>query len=253
MSDRTYAVPAILRFRSSGGTPASGEVNRDRLLELERFAAIGRLSAVLLHEISNPLTAAALWLEQCGNHGSPHMSHVRRSVDLMQRYVEAARQQVRQGSGYQNFSVKDELEQTRQVLAPLARRHGIRLHFGPAEGFTLRGDPVKFQQIIANLVRNAMDSYDHCPAGSYKPVCLDLRRRGGHMIMEVVDHGCGIDRKQLQQLFEPFYSTKGGTGRGLGLGLFAVKRSVERDFHGCIRVRSSRRRGTRFIIRIRLA
>lgn len=98
-----------------------------------------------------------------------------------------------------------------------------------------------------------MDSYDHCPAGDYKPVCLDLRKRRGYLILEVVDHGCGIDTTQYQQLFKPFYSTKGGTGRGLGLGLFAVKRSIEMDFKGSIRVRSSRRQGTRFIVRIKLA
>lgn len=232
---------------------AADTVSRDKLLELERFAAIGRVSAGLLHEINNPLTAAVLWLDQCGSHHSPHVRHARNSIDLLQKYVEAARQQVRKESHHENFKVQEELEQVRHILLPLARRRGISLHFGPSGGFMLHGDPVKFQQIIANLVRNAIDSYDNCPASGYKPVGVDLYSRRRYLIIEVSDHGCGIGPEQLKQLFEPFYTTKNGTGRGLGLGLSSVKLCIETDFKGSIAVRSSKRRGTRFIVSIKLA
>ena len=53
------------------GLALLGEINLERLRELEHFAEIGRLSASLLHEISNPLTAAMLWLEQYDNQHSP--------------------------------------------------------------------------------------------------------------------------------------------------------------------------------------
>lgn len=243
---------------TDSGSPAislgmTENINPDRLRELERFAEIGRLSAVLLHEINNPLTAAMLWLEQCGAQQSPHIRYARSSMRLMHRYVEAARQQLRPESRYRNFCVQEELEQAGHVLAPLAKRRGIRLSFASADGCRLYGDPVKFQQIIANLVRNAIDAYDNCPPSrGHKPVRLDLRVCRDYLIIKVADRGCGMTDDQLKRLFEPFYSTKCPGGEGLGLGLFAVKRFVEKDFRGIINVTSSMRRGTTFTVRFRL-
>lgn len=227
-------------------------VNADRLKELERMAEIGRLSAGLLHEINNPLTAAMLWLEQCSEQ-QPHIRHARTSINLMRRYVEAARQQLRHEGGRRHFCIGSELEQARHVLAPLARSRGIRLSFSSAVDCTLYGDPVKFQQIIANLVRNAMDAYDNYPPSrGHRAVRLDLHVRQDHLIVVVSDRGCGMTGEQLKFIFEPFYSTKCRAGKGLGLGMSAVKRYVENDFQGTIRVRSSKRHGTTFTVRFRL-
>ncbi len=235
------------------GLGNSGKINPERLQELERFAEIGRLSASMLHEINNPLTAAMLWLEQC-NVQQPHIQHARSSIHLLHRYVEAARQQLRREGRRRDFCVQSELEQAWHVLAPLARRREVSLRFASAEDCILHGDPVRFQQIIANLVRNAIDAYDNCPPGSRrKSVRLDVHARQDHLVIEVSDRGCGIASNQLERLFEPFYTTKGGTGLGLGIGLSAAKRSIETDFRGSIKVRSSKRRGTKFIVKLSTA
>lgn len=252
----------LLDVQATGGPPTanpalpSGPVpgfSAENMLELERFAEIGRFSASWLHEISHPLTAALLWLEQCGNLQSPPLRRVRHSIRILQRYVEAARQQVRHESGYRLFCLQPELEQVRQIMNPLAKRHGVRLGFASAHGHKLYGDPVKFQQIVANLVRNAIDAYDRPGAdpsvdGDAKTVRLTLYRRKHHLTVEVADRGCGISREQAARLFEPFYTTERLGSYGLGLGLCTVKRHVETDFKGAIRVVSSQRRGTRFII-----
>ena len=150
--------------------------------------------------------------------------------------------------------MQPELEQVKCILDPLAKRGGVELQFADAAGYKLYGDPVKFQQIIANLVNNAIDSYgsDVC-ATDHKLVRLDLCVRQNHLTVEVSDRGCGITTDQLKQLFQPFYSTKGTAGLGLGIGLFAVKRYVETDFHGSIRAKSSVRRGTQFIVKLPMA
>lgn len=227
------------------------DTSPDRLSELERFAAIGRLSASLLHEINNPLTAAMLWLEQCSARKSPHIRHVRNNIHLLQRYVEAARQQIRCGGQCQEFELEPELAQVRSILRPLAKRRGINLRFVSAKGLRLYGDPVKFQQIVANLVRNAIDAYDSCPPERrHRPVRLIAGSSLSGLRIIVSDRGCGIDKEQMPQLFQPFYSTKSSSGNGLGIGLFAVKRSIEKDFKGTITVRSSRRKGTSFTVKL---
>ncbi len=228
-----------------------GDAGADRLSELERFAEIGILSAGLLHEISSPLSAALLWLEQCRGTQSPYMRHVRSSMRLMKDYVEAARQQVRHESPCRKFHIQTELEQVMSVLEVVAARRGVTLSFAPANGYKLYGDPVKFQQLLANLVRNAIDSYDSCPAGGHRPVHVEFRSSRGYLVIEVADRGCGIASDQLDRLFQPFYSTKTGTGRGLGIGLFSVKRSIENDFCGNISVTSLPGQGARFTARLK--
>ncbi|HEX5744313.1 MAG TPA: HAMP domain-containing sensor histidine kinase [Candidatus Saccharimonadales bacterium] len=224
-------------------------IGYDRLSELERFAEIGRLSVGLLHEISSPLSAALLWLEQCNGPQSPYMRHVRSSMSLLKDYVEAARQQVRRESPCREFHVRSELERVWSILAAVAARRGVSLDFAPAGNYKLHGDPIKFQQILANLVRNAIDSYDSCPAGGHKPVRIRFRASRGYLVTEVADRGCGITRDQFDKLFQPFYSTKAGAGKGLGIGLFSVKRSIEEDFRGDVSVSSLPGQGTRFIAR----
>jgi signal transduction histidine kinase len=219
--------------------------------ELERFAEIGVLSAMLLHEISSPLSAALLWLEQCKGQ-SPYIRHVRSSMRLLQNYVEAARQQVRRESRRRKFLVRNEIEQVRSILESVAVRRGVSLRFSPADCQTLYGDPIKFQHILANLVRNAIDSYDTCPDAGHKPVDIRFRTSDGYLVLEVRDRGCGIARNQLSKLFQPFYSTKASKGRGLGIGLFSVKRSVEEDFRGDVRVASRPGHGTRFTVRFNM-
>lgn len=227
-----------------------------RLRELERFAELGRLSASLLHEISNPLTAALLYLEQYDEHNDPQATHirqVRRNILLLQRYVEAARQQVRQESAVSSFYVRRHIDQVKQVLLPLARRRGIRLQIGPAANYKLYGDPVKFQQIMANLIANAIDAYagDGHPA-SKKEVIVKLSSRRQWLYIKVQDRGSGIKADHLPRIFDPFYSTKHCRDQGLGIGLAVVKQHVEHGFYGAVSATSSPHQGTEFIAKLRL-
>lgn len=223
----------------------------DQMRELEHFAEIGRLSACLLHEISSPLTAAMLYLEQSDNRESPHIKQARRNMILLQRYVEAARQQVRNESTVGSFYVRPQLDQVRRVLTPLAKQRGVRLRIHPATQHKLIGDPVKFQQIIANLIINAIDAYDTA-SHSEKIVTVSVTSSRQWLLVRVADKGSGISSDQLPRLFEPFYTTKATCGRGLGLGLAMVKRYVEEDFCGSVSLTSSKRKGTEFITKLRI-
>src|SRR4051812_3847599 len=82
--------------------------------DLHRLAELGRLSATLLHEISNPLTSALLHLEQYDGSNPDNLRQARRSIRLLRRYVEAARQQVRKESRLTDFGLKLQLSQIKQ-------------------------------------------------------------------------------------------------------------------------------------------
>lgn len=215
--------------------------------ELQRLAELGRLSATLLHEISNPLTAALIHLENASDPTS--LREAKRSIKTLKKYVEAARQQVRKESTLTDFKISTSMSQIKRVVMPLARKAGVNIKFSPVPDCRLYGDSVKFQQILANLIVNAIEAYQHeTVADLAKPVHVQLHAAAHTLTIEVSDWGQGIDQRQISHIFDPFYTTKSQAGHGLGIGLAIVKQYVVDDFGGSISVHSSSRQGTTFTV-----
>ncbi len=226
-------------------------IGAPQLRELQRLAEVGRVSASLLHQISNPLTAAGLHLEQAGSQTSPGLRHVRRNIKLLKRYVEAARQQLRQESEPIMFSVDSQLKQVKRLVMPSAKISGVDLIIDTSVSCRLFGDPIKFQHVMTNLIMNAIEAYsDDLYPGLARPVRVILKRHRHYLTIRVIDWGRGITADQARHLFKPFYTTKKTNGYGLGIGLAMVDQYARHDFHGSITVTSSRRQGTQFTLRL---
>lgn len=229
--------------------------NNEQLQELQRFAEFGRLSASLLHEISNPLTAISLHLGSDKPLSSAQLKRARHNLQLMERYVEAARQQLRQAGQVGSFTVRRELEQVRRVLGPYAKRAGVRLVIETGANYQIWGDPVKFQQILANLVANAVDAYrplrDQGQLPPEPTVSIRLSQHDPWLVIEVRDEGIGMTSAELKHIYEAFYTTKVQAGYGLGIGLTAVKQYVEQDFGGSLQVSSAIGHGSCFTAHLR--
>ncbi|MDB5170999.1 MAG: two-component system sensor histidine kinase [Candidatus Saccharibacteria bacterium] len=242
----------LLEKRVAERTQELEETQLARLLELQRFAEFGRLSAHLLHDVTNPLTAASLNLQQLGRHESPAIAQARKSLRQLERYVQAARKQLRSQSYEVEFNVQLEMKQLLAVLKPLASKAGVSLVVEQKSPIKLYGDPVRFNQIMANLVANAIDAYSGTGIPPQKRrVVITIIDAGRYLHITVCDYGKGITAQQLPQIFEPFYTTKHGAIRGLGIGLSIVKQYVRDDFKGTICVNSSQAYGTTFTLLLR--
>jgi two-component system, NtrC family, C4-dicarboxylate transport sensor histidine kinase DctB len=227
-------------------------ISYEHLQELQRFAELGRLSASLLHEISNPLAAALVNLE-LSDERSAAVRRARRDIRLLRRYVEAARQQIRRQGQPTAFWIQPQIKQLKHVLLPLAHKGGARLDIGAVPPCRLHGDPVKFQHIISNLVVNAIEAYGdkvNQPAKPASLVRLTFTRRGNCLTINVTDWGEGIQSVTLPYIFDTFYTSKAASGHGLGLGLSIVKRYVTADFRGTVTASSSPLDGTCFSVKL---
>ena len=221
-------------------------LNIEHLQEMHHFAQLGRMSAVLLHEISNPLAAAMINLE-AGDHTSAAVRRARRDMLHMKRYIEAARLQLHRQGRDTIFGVQPQLDQLKRILTPLAARAGVQLDIDTLAGCRLKGDPIKFQQIISNLIANALDAYQDTAAAS-QVIEVRLTRRHHRLIIKVKDQAGGIAAENLPKLFDEFYTTKTGRAKGLGLGLTIVKQYAT-DFGGSATVRSGAS-GTCFTVKL---
>lgn len=227
-------------------------IAKQELEELKRFAELGRVNANLLHEISNPLAAALLHLE-LSDQDSIAVQRARRTMKLLHRYVKAARQQIRRHHQRSHFYAQPQINQLKPVLIPLARQARVQLMLQPAPRCQLYGNPVRFQQLLANLLTNAIEAYRGAAASRARTVELVWRQQPDCLVMQVKDKGTGIPPGMLPYIFESFVSTKTRSGRGLGLGLANVKRCVTSDFRGTVQAESHPQSGTIFTVRLPLS
>lgn len=223
-----------------------------RNLELERFAEFGRICANLLHEVASPLTAASLNLDLLDGSESKALVGARKNLRQLERYLNATRQQLKCQSQLEDFSIKYEFKRLLLVMEPIATRNGIKIVFDSENNYRLFGDPVKFTQVLANLISNSIDAYQNVNIiPTQKNIYVIVSASTKFLKLKVIDRGKGIEPEAMPYIFRPFYSTKSDTERGTGIGLTMVKRVVEKDFKGCIDVVSNPRLGTRFIVKLK--
>ncbi len=126
--------------------------------------------------------------------------------------------------------VRAAIEHVLALLAP--RLASVALHVDGLDalpGVAVRADELKLEQVLLNLVGNALDAIASA-APAHGRIDLSVRADAGTVTIQVRDNGTGIPPEDLPRLFEPFFTTK-ETGQGLGLGL-AISSSIVREFGG---------------------
>jgi signal transduction histidine kinase len=217
-----------------------------RMLEMEKFAATGRLAGTIAHEINNPLESIKNAIHLLGDNLDPSSKPV---YDVLKAETERVTRIVRQMLGlYRNvvqlsdFDLDAVVEDTLTLFQrPLAKADiTVERQLGPISQF--KGSADQFRQLLSNLVVNARDSM--ASGGKLIIRTRQMRSRDGThsaVVLTVADTGTGIPRELQKTIFEPFVSTKGA--KGTGLGLWIVKGIVE-NHNGRIHVRSSVGKGT---------
>src|SRR5256714_1183955 len=221
-----------------------------RMLEMEKFAATGRLAGTIAHEINNPMEAIknAIFLlrNKVEPDAQPVYDALKSETDRVTRIVRQMLGLYRNAGHLATFDLNLIAEDTLTLFARPLAKDGIDVEkrFRPLP--PMKGSADQFRQLLSNLVVNAQDSM----AGGGK---LNIRTahikssRGTYeeISLLVADTGCGIPKEIRTTMFEPFVTTKGE--KGTGLGLWIVKGIVE-NHGGRIHVRSSPGKGTIFRI-----
>jgi signal transduction histidine kinase len=138
-----------------------------------------------------------------------------------------------------NQLVEDALMLTRQQSA----EHGVALKMElAAELDPISGDSVQLQQVLVNLIMNAIEATTAKNNGLREVVLSSTRQETGEVVVAVRDSGTGIDPRHADQLFRPFFTTK---ATGLGMGL-AISRSIIESHGGRLWATANERQGATF-------
>ena len=230
----------------------------EHVLRVEKMASIGKLAAVVAHEINNPLagilTYAKLlrkWTDR-GDLGTSKKqeaaqcldliaSESRRCGDLVKNLLTFSR------TAPMNVACTDlnaVVDRCVRLVTHQLEMTAIEPHFELAEGLPrIQCDPSQIEQVVLALVMNAIDAM---PRGGNLWLSTRLREEAMEAVIQVRDDGPGIAPEILPRIFEPFLTTK-ESAKCVGLGL-AVSQSIVERHHGRIEVQSEPGKGTTFTV-----
>lgn len=248
----------MLEIKVEKRTAELKKAQAEKMAELSRFAEFGRISSGLFHDLVNPLTALSLNLEQINN-GQDNIDNAKSYLDQsikttrrMGDLINAVKKQIAHQQNSTYFSLNKEIEEIIELMAYKARKANVNIIFEADENINTLGDPVKFSQVIMNIVANAIDAFDEMEKKSTnKQVLINIKKDKQNTLITIKDNGSGIKPENLPKIFEAFFTTK-NFSKGSGIGLSSSKNIIEDIFAGSIQVVSEYGRGTEFIINIPL-
>ncbi|HSX07467.1 MAG TPA: HAMP domain-containing sensor histidine kinase [Candidatus Saccharimonadales bacterium] len=217
----------------------------DKVQQVYRFAQLGQFSTSLLHDLANHITALGFDIERLEEERKPQFAReARRRLEYITDMVRWAYQHLNGTVKPKTFSVNHEIDEVIGMLQHKAQRAWVHLERESAGSGRIShyGDPNRFQQIIANLVSNAIDAYEEPDmsgnlSSEARKVIVKVHKNDGALHVSVHDWGKGIPKDLQATIFEPFYSTK---HTGMGVGLFIVRQVVQEYFGGSIGVTSGK-------------
>jgi signal transduction histidine kinase len=236
---------------------------RQRLTELahvNRYSSAGELATSIAHELNQPLGSILTNTETAElmlKGASPNLDEIREILADIRNDNQRASEVIRRLRSVLKktpFEIRDvDLNVTvREVIGfvrALADGRDIALKYAPAAtGLHIRGDPVQLQQIILNLIINAMDAISGAQAKD-REVSVTTVRSGACAEIRVGDTGPGIAASDLQNVFDPFFTTK---PQGMGMGL-AIVRTIIEAHHGQIVAENRPSGGALFTVTLPIA
>lgn len=230
----------------------------NHIIQEDRMISLGKLVASCVHEINNPiqglLTFAALMQSLLADDELPPegVAEFRQYLDLMVQELDRCGKIV---SGLLSFSRESEstyketeLNEIIQSVVTLTHHktelQGIELQTTlSSHPLFIKGDTSRLQQCLLNLIFNAMEAM---PDGGKLKIVSRIDRKPNKAVIEIEDTGTGISDEILDQIYNPFFTTK-PEGQGTGLGL-SIVHSVVKVHHGDIQVHSGVGKGSRFVL-----
>ncbi|SDS43127.1 two-component system, NtrC family, C4-dicarboxylate transport sensor histidine kinase DctB [Pseudomonas sp. Z003-0.4C(8344-21)] len=198
---------------------------QEGLVQSAKLAALGQMSAALAHEINQPLTAQRMQLATLRlllEHGRVDDAYkALKPVDDMLTRMAALTGHLKTFARKSPSGLRERLDlatvvdQALQLLDARLRDEQVSLVLHLTRPAWVRGDAIRLEQVLINLLRNALDAMHGKPCKR-----LEIRLQADEQLwhLSVSDNGGGIAEEHLAQIFDPFFTTK-PVGDGLGLGL----------------------------------
>ena len=229
---------------------------QDRLLNVSRLATVGEMSSGIAHELNQPLCAMANYAQACDRLLSlpdPDIAEIRQSLQqitsqalragaVIQRLRSLARPQQ---ACRELLDINSVLGEVTDLIQSDTRQHQVRFQQELAAGLPqIRADKPQIQQLVLNLVRNAVEAQADIPPEEREVKVRTTLTASGEVEVSICDRGPGVATSIAPHLFDPFCTTK-SAGTGLGL---AMSRTIAKANSGTLEYRPNSPAGACFAL-----
>jgi len=228
------------------------EAQKD-LVHAGKLAALGQMSAGMVHELNQPLTALRTLSESAGvlldqqrpDEVRGNLQHIAGMVDRLARLTSQLKTFAHKSDApLTTVSLARAIADAQAVVGSELRAHDVAFVADvQPPGLSVLADEAAMASVLINLIRNAIDAVRGTPQ---RGLSVRARASGGRVILTVTDTGPGIRADILPRLFEPFVSSK-PAGAGLGLGL-VISAQLVRSVGGTLHAENGDEGGARFTI-----
>lgn len=239
-------------------TEARLRATQDELVQAGKLAALGQMSAALSHEFNQPLGAARNFAENAQllidrgriDEASANIGRILGLVEKMSRISKHLRNFARKpNTRLSAVPLSDAVAAAVELLGWRLKDSAVQLHTDlGANPVHVRAGPVRLQQVLVNVLSNAIDALEDSPK---REIRLEAREMDGRAVLRITDTGPGIAPALVDRIFDPFFSTK-GVGKGLGLGL-SISYNIMHDFGGSLSAANAPGGGAVFTLTLPLA
>jgi two-component system, LuxR family, sensor kinase FixL len=209
---------------------------QDRLLNVSRLATVGEMSSGIAHELNQPLCAVANYAQACDRLlalPNPDIAEIRASLQAITSQalragdvIRRLRRVARTHEPHQEVTdINVLLAELTELIQSDAKHHQARYRLEAGSGLPRAWvDRLQIQQLVLNLVRNAIEALEQMPAEAREVTVRTSSNEAGEVQVQVCDLGPGVSAAIAPHLFAPFCTTKpAGTGLGLAMSLSIAK------------------------------
>ncbi len=250
-----YAIANVQDLTQNLATESQLKEQQHQLNHLERLSILGEMSAGIAHEIDQPLTAITNYAQSAIRFISADKPRPERAIDALQllsqeaqrggAVIQRVRDLSRQRPGEKKrVDCSDLIDKVEELIRFDARSHRVTIRMLLSRKLPqVLGDPIQLQQVVLNLVRNALDASRHATSNDIPEVTVrTATKENGDVLVAVTDQGAGVDDAIAEHLFKPFSTNKTS---GVGLGL-SISHSIVTAHGGQLAFKNNRAGGATF-------
>ena len=227
--------------------------------QLERVTSLSHLSSVITHEIKQPLQSikviadSILYLNKKGKELSykemlSDLSHISDRVDRINNIINSIKSLIKAPNllEIKNIDIIKQIRNSIKFLKEKLKNHQIKIKFDFSNNvLNAVASEIQFQQVIINLVDNAIFALDKINKKN-KKIIIKAKQNDNFVIINVIDNGIGIKEENIDRIFNAFYTFSEKNDR-MGMGLYIVN-NIIKCFGGRIEVKNNKHGGASFII-----
>jgi two-component system, sporulation sensor kinase B len=220
---------------------------REKIMKTEKIEAISQMSAAISHEVRNPLTAVRGFLQLLKEKDIEEkkrmefieiaLLEIMRAEEIINDYLTFAKPSL---DHLDEINVANNLKQAISIIKALANMNSIEIVTTFSPNLYVLGDHQRLKQCIVNILKNGAEAMPQ--GGTLTIHCFEKQSEA---YITIKDTGIGMTKEQIDRLGEPYYSTKGSNGTGLGM---MVSHGIIRAMNGKIFTESEVGKGTTFTI-----